>query len=522
MNIAALMRHFSIRTRMRGAIAMVLTLFALVGAIGISGGWLLRKLNQEFMTHSIAEMKSATNVRFELASVRHHEQNMLIDYDQADALDKHRAAWLASLAATRASLDALLAGEEDEDNALAREAIASLDAYRQASERVVEQIRKGAYDNPRAANRQLDRAKEKVREVEQRVARIVDVVEAEAASTQAEFTQLMDRVFVAFVGVLILVLVIVVPLTLLNSYSITQPIEYASQVAQSIARGDLSKTIRVEGRDEAARMLDALRTMQGALTGMVSQLRDSSHSIRQASTEVAQGNNDLSQRTEHSASSLQQTASSITELTRHVGQSADSAATANQLAAQAAGVAQQGGQVVAQVVATMDDIRTSSHRIADITSVIDGIAFQTNILALNAAVEAARAGEQGRGFAVVAGEVRSLAQRSAEAAREIKSLIGSSVERVEAGSRLVKDAGTTMEQIVSAVERVSQVIGEISDAAREQTGGIAQVNSAVSQLDRMTQQNAALVEQSAAAAESLKSQASRLNEVVDTFHLEPA
>ena len=249
------------------------------------------------------------------------------------------------------------------------------------------------------------------------------------------------------------------------------------------------------------------------------QVRASADSIGTASSEIASGNQDLSARTELTASNLQMTASSLHQLTATVNQSADSARTANQLAVSASEVARRGGAVVGQVVATMNEINTASKKIADIIGTIDGIAFQTNILALNAAVEAARAGEQGRGFAVVAGEVRSLAQRSADAAREIKSLIGASVEKVESGSRLVQNAGTTMTEIVASVQKVSDMISEISAAAAEQSQGIAQVNSAVSELDQMTQQNAALVEQSAASAESLKQQSSQLVSVVSAFEV---
>jgi len=238
------------------------------------------------------------------------------------------------------------------------------------------------------------------------------------------------------------------------------------------------------------------------------------------SEEIAAGNNDLSQRTEQSAASLEETASSMQQLTATVKQSADSARQANQLAASAAQVAQRGGQVVGQVVSTMDDINASSRKISDIISVIDGIAFQTNILALNAAVEAARAGEQGRGFAVVASEVRSLAGRSADAAKEIKLLINTSVEKVEGGSALVAQAGETMTEIVSSVQRVTDIMGEITAAASEQSDGIAQVNSAIGHLDQMTQQNAALVEESAAAASSMKDQVQRLAQVVATFKLD--
>jgi methyl-accepting chemotaxis protein len=289
--------------------------------------------------------------------------------------------------------------------------------------------------------------------------------------------------------------------------------------AQRIAAGDLSADIEVDGNADAAQVLRSLQTLQAELRRSISAIRSGADGVTVAASEIATGNADLSARTEQTASSLQTAASSMAQLNATVRQSADSAAQANQLASSAAAVAQRGGQVVSQVVSTMDEINTSSKKIADIIGVIDGIAFQTNILALNAAVEAARAGEQGRGFAVVAGEVRSLAQRSAEAAREIKSLIGSSVERVETGARLVQDAGSTMGEIVSSVQRVSDIIGEISAAATEQSAGIGQVNGSVVQLDQMTQQNAALVEQSAAAAESLKDQAGRLAGAVSSFRL---
>ncbi|MCO5976934.1 methyl-accepting chemotaxis protein [Ideonella oryzae] len=303
--------------------------------------------------------------------------------------------------------------------------------------------------------------------------------------------------------------------------SITVPLREAEVAAQAVARMDLSQAARRHyARDETGQLMQAIDAMREALRKTVHEVRRAVDSISTASTQIATGNQDLSARTEQTASNLEETASAMEQLTSTVRNSADAAAQANQLATSAADVAQRGGAVVGEVVATMTDIHQSSQKIADIIGVIDGIAFQTNILALNAAVEAARAGEQGRGFAVVAGEVRSLAGRSAEAAREIKALIGASVERVEAGSRLVGDAGSTMSEIVASVQRVTDIIGEISSATREQSQGIGQVNLAVTDLDRMTQQNAALVEQSTAAAESLKDQAGRLSGMVSTFRLE--
>ncbi|WP_374320089.1 methyl-accepting chemotaxis protein [Aquabacterium sp.] len=301
--------------------------------------------------------------------------------------------------------------------------------------------------------------------------------------------------------------------------SITQPLAHALEAARQVAQGNLKRLEHDGAKDEMGQLINALAEMQDALSRVIGGIRDATESITTASTEIAVGNQDLSSRTEHTASSLEETASSMEQLTGTVNQTADSARTANQLASSASTSAAKGGEVVSQVVRTMEEINTSSRKISDIIGVIDGIAFQTNILALNAAVEAARAGEQGRGFAVVASEVRNLAQRSANAAKEIKTLIVASTERVESGSRLVSDAGETMQEIMASVQRVADIIGEISCAATEQSDGIRQVNVAVNQLDQMTQQNAALVEQSAAAAESLKEQARKLTDVVGVFRL---
>jgi len=297
------------------------------------------------------------------------------------------------------------------------------------------------------------------------------------------------------------------------------PIREAQAAAHRIAEGDLTVDLRSEGRDEIGSLLQAMQSMQVALREVVGRVRSNADSVATASAQIAQGNQDLSGRTEQQASSLQQTAASMEELGSTVNQNADNARQASQLALGASQVAVKGGEVVAQVVDTMKGINNSSRQIADIIGVIDGIAFQTNILALNAAVEAARAGEQGRGFAVVASEVRSLAQRSAEAAKEIKSLITASVERVEQGTALVDQAGATMEEVVASIRRVTDIVGEISSASVEQSSGVAQVGQAVTQMDQATQQNAALVEESAAAAESLKQQAQGLVQAVAVFKL---
>ena len=322
------------------------------------------------------------------------------------------------------------------------------------------------------------------------------------------------------------VLAIVILVTLAISASTTylvrtiiNPVKSLIGMAETIAEGDLTHEVRVDRGDELGKLQQALSDMRSELADMVTKANQGADSVQTAAAEIASGNLDLSQRTETTAAHVQQTNSAITELGVAVRHSAESASTANQLAQQAAQVAQRGGEVVGQVVETMQQINTSSKKISDIIGVIDGIAFQTNILALNAAVEAARAGEQGRGFAVVAGEVRSLASRSAEAAKEIKSLIGASVERVETGTRLVADAGSTMQELVGNVNRVSDVIGEISASTAEQTEHLAGVGESMVQLDQMAQSNAALVEEGAAAAESLKDQAVKLHALVSKYRV---
>ncbi|MCA2999209.1 MAG: HAMP domain-containing protein [Rhodocyclaceae bacterium] len=301
--------------------------------------------------------------------------------------------------------------------------------------------------------------------------------------------------------------------------SVTAPLDTAVTVADRIADGDLDVDITDDRRDELGQLLRSMKRMRTSLARVVGTVRENAENVTTASAQIAAGNQDLSSRTEQQAASLQETAASMEQLTSTVKQNAENARTANQLAQSASTAAAAGGQTVGEVVTTMENISANSRKMADIIGVIDGIAFQTNILALNAAVEAARAGEQGRGFAVVATEVRTLAQRSADAAKEIRTLISQSVERVAAGSNLVQAAGTAMEDIVSRVTRVTDLIGEITHSAAEQSNGIEQVNLAVSQMDQVTQQNAALVEEAAAAASSLKTQAGELVQAVAVFRL---
>ncbi len=338
---------------------------------------------------------------------------------------------------------------------------------------------------------------------------LVEKLDARVAAERQDMTLTL--------GFLLLLTALSVVLATAFVRSITRPIHEAIVVARSVAEGNLGLQVQVVGNNEIAQLMGALHGMQQSLVQVVSSVRQGSESVATASAEIAQGNQDLSARTESQASALQQTAASMEQLSVTVKHNADSAQQANQLARTASTVAAQGGEVVAQVVGTMKGINDSSQKIADIINVIDGIAFQTNILALNAAVEAARAGEQGRGFAVVASEVRSLASRSAEAAKEIKHLITASVERVTQGSTLVDQAGTTMNEVVTSIRRVADIMGEISAASAEQSAGVAQVDQAVAQMDQATQQNAALVEEISAAAASLRSQTQDLMHAVSVF-----
>jgi methyl-accepting chemotaxis protein len=336
---------------------------------------------------------------------------------------------------------------------------------------------------------------------------------AEAENTYATALRIIG-------GVAGLAVLLAIAAAVVITRSVVRPLNRAVEVARTVAAGDLTSRIDVQGRDEAAQMMHALKDMNASLAKLVSEVRVGSDEIATAASEIASGNLELSSRTEQQAGALEETASSMEEMTSTVRQNAENALQANRLAASASDVARRGGQVVSRVVETMGDIDTASRKIVEIIGVIDSIAFQTNILALNAAVEAARAGEQGRGFAVVASEVRSLAQRSAGAAKEIKQLIDDSVSKVGLGSQLVGEAGSTMEEVVSSVQRVTDIMGEISSASREQEGGITQINQAITEMDSVTQQNAALVEEAAGAAGSLQEQAERLAQLVSVFKVQ--
>jgi methyl-accepting chemotaxis protein len=409
---------------------------------------------------------------------------------------------------------------QGEEHDLAKATAQAQVAYRLLAERAMAQARQGDNAGATAIYRGDGRvAFDGLRDALKRLA------EFQSQGAQAAYDQSQQdyrHTQWAVMGTLAAVLALGAGLAWGITRSITQPIREAVRVAETVASGDLRARVRNDRNDETGQLLGALARMNDNLLRIVSDVRLASDSIATGSTQIATGNQDLSQRTEEQASNLQQTAASMEQITQTVKHNADAAQQARQLARSATGAAEHSGEVVGQVVSTMDEISQSSRKIADIIGVIDGIAFQTNILALNAAVEAARAGEQGRGFAVVASEVRALAQRSAGAAKEIKSLIHASVDRVQAGTTLVSNAGTAIADVVMQVQRVNDLVGEISAASHEQSQGIGQVGDAVSQLDQVTQQNAALVEESAAAAESLKHQAAHLARTVAVFKVDEA
>nr|WP_245200130.1 methyl-accepting chemotaxis protein [Herbaspirillum sp. LeCh32-8] len=497
---------------------VVIALTVMLGLFSISQLKEVNKASSEIVSKWMPSIEAAREIQSSLPLLRISELELVtaVQPSERTAANKAIETRLTLLAKQRKAYEARIS--EDKEKALYGQFSKRLTAYVALDKQLAEMAANQQYDETRALfngeSAQLYRAM--VADLEA----IVKVNgEGSAQADQAAY-HVYERAAVLILGLLGVAVLIAFVLALVVARNVSRPLKDAVEVAQRVARGDLTLRIRAGSRDETGRLMDALREMSEGLRDIVSQVRHGTDTISTASQEIARGNFDLSARTEQQAGSLEETAAAMEQLTSTVRQSADNAMQANQLAVSASGIASQGGDVVGQVVQTMEGITESSRKIADIISVIDGIAFQTNILALNAAVEAARAGEQGRGFAVVASEVRSLAQRSAAAAKEIKELIDDSVNKVGAGSQQVARAGSTMTEVVASVKRVTDIVGEISSATQEQSGGINEVNLAITQMDETTQQNAALVEQAAAAADSLKEQAGNLAMLVGRFKLD--
>ncbi len=514
-----LLTRLNIGPRLGAAFAVVLALTLVVGLGAINRLAQVNAATADIATNWLVATRALGDFRGAVNAMRRAEANHLLAGKPAEYPTEEARIAAAGSKADEAWKRYTDTVTSDDERTLARTIEAALGRYRETQTRLLALSRAGAEQSAEARAWFQGSSREALTAVMEALDRDVAFQGrgADAAYQASQDNYQQTRLLV--IGLLSAAVIAGATLAWLITRSITLPIAQAVHVAETVAGGDLSATWSIDSNDETGRLLAALQRMNRRLAQIVGEVRQGAESIATGSSQIATGNADLSQRTEEQASNLQQTAASMEELTATVQQNADTARQATQLAGGASGAAAQGGRVVEQVVATMDTITQSSRKIGDIIGVIDGIAFQTNILALNAAVEAARAGEQGRGFAVVAGEVRSLAQRSAQAAREIKTLIGESVENVADGSRLVDEAGRAMGDIVNQVSRVSDLIGEISAASVEQSTGIGQIGDAVQQLDQVTQQNAALVEESAAAAESLRSQAGRLVQAVAVFKL---
>ncbi|MDN4054565.1 methyl-accepting chemotaxis protein [Massilia sp. YIM B02763] len=449
-------------------------------------------------------------------------KNILVRGSDPAALAKYRDAFGKSGSATLAKLGELEGqlgklGVPSEKVGDAQSALRELNERYLAALKTWDAADPASYQRLDAQVKGMDRAP--TAKIDGIVATILDHAHATIATMKQEKQEAEQAERRLAIATFLSVLAVAAAITLWLARSITRPIHQAVAIAGTVAAGDLSHPIVVDRKDEVGMLLASLRHMQDSLAGIVARVRSGTDTISVATSEIAQGNQDLAARTEEQASSVEETAASMEQLTSIVRQSRDSAGEARRMAEEASGVAERGGVAVAQVVGTMGEIDASSRKIVDIIGVIDGIAFQTNILALNAAVEAARAGEQGRGFAVVASEVRTLAQRSAAAAKEIKTLIGDSVDKVQAGSRLVGEAGSTMEDVVASVRRVASIIAEITDHAVRQSDGIIQINETMGQMDTVVQQNSALVEEAAAAADALQQQAMALADAVGVFKL---
>ncbi|MFG6456541.1 methyl-accepting chemotaxis protein [Roseateles sp. BYS96W] len=509
--------QWKIGPRLAAVMGVMLALLMLMSALAVLQMKRMQEQTHDITSNWLPSVALVNQLNTNCSDYRVAEIGHVLATEDADMAvkDKQMANIMASWEKNRSAYAKLISSPEEQK--LYDEFMADWKSYMAAHDKLYAFSRKNETEKARAilegeSRKAFDAASDTLDKLVE-----LNTRGANQASGTADGAYATGRNVV--ISALVAVAIVALLLSRLLIRSITGPLQRAVTVADAVADGDLHQTVDARGGDEAAQLMRALERMRQGLMNTVSRVRANAESVSTASSEIAQGNADLSQRTEQQASALQQTAATMSELASTVRSNADNARQADQLARSAVDAARQGGSAVGDVVNTMRGISDSSRKIADIIGTIDGIAFQTNILALNAAVEAARAGEQGRGFAVVAGEVRTLAQRSAEAAKEIKGLITSSVEQVERGSQQVDTAGASMDSLVQAIQRVTDIVGEISNASVEQADGVGQVEQAVSQMDQVTQQNAALVEESAAAAESLKQQAMQMVEIVSVFRV---
>jgi methyl-accepting chemotaxis protein len=510
--------RFHIGTRLAMAFATILILSVMATALSVIKSRANAEATSEMMQAPLAKERLAADLRALIDAAvwrtamiaRSTDDNLGLTFSDAQEDGTKRAA------AVMKQIEPLLRTDAEKG---AFKALIGLDTAYQAATMAVMDARKMG-DSEGGEKLYKDRFEPAATAYRARVTDLVAMQRKAIDGSAQEIAASNERDTMVTMAVTALLLLFGAAASYVIARSITVPLRSAVAVASTVAGGDLSTSFGKYGRDEVGDLMRALQAMNAALANVIAEVQNGTRAIASASSEIASGNLDLSSRTEQQASSLEETASSMEELTSTVRQNADNSTQANQLAQAASDVAARGGSIVGQVVDTMGSIDASSRKIVDIIGVIDGIAFQTNILALNAAVEAARAGEQGRGFAVVAAEVRNLAQRSAGAAKEIKGLIGDSVDQVNVGTKLVQQAGATMSEVVQSVARVTHIIGEITSASREQSVGIDQVNEAIAQMDQVTQQNAALVEEAAAAAASMQEQSGRLAEVAARFRLD--
>ncbi|NRR33463.1 MCP four helix bundle domain-containing protein [Oxalobacteraceae bacterium] len=499
------------------AFGVVIAMTVFLGLYSLGQLTKVNNASTEIATNWLPAIRYLGQMQTSMSRYRISEATHILLSEEADmaATDKSMASRTETLRKQQAAYAALVS--EPEEKRIYADLQKSLDDYLANSAKLVALSREGKKDEARALFR--GDSSKLFRQANEQMDALVKINDDGSTASDQAADAIFGSARMMIAVTLGILIVVALVLAAWVARMVAQPLQAAVGVAQRVAAGDLTADIAAGGKDETGQLMDALRAMNDALLRVVGQVRLGTDTIATASSEIASGNLDLSSRTEEQASSLEETASAMEELTSTVKQNADNARQANQLAQSASGIASDGGKVVGEVIETMASISASSRKIVDIISVIDGIAFQTNILALNAAVEAARAGEQGRGFAVVASEVRNLAQRSAAAAKEIKELIADSVHKVDSGTALVQQAGSTMSEVVASVRRVTDVVAEISAASHEQSTGIEEVNRAITQMDEVTQQNAALVEQAAAAAGSLQEQAAKLAEVVSVFRL---